>query len=371
MKINSDQLTSAYETASSMNAIGLTQLPEIGKVAEALEMVSVPVVRPGSEQVAIRLCASSMHIDEVFAAQGTALGRFYGPKVASPKIPHILGSSVSGIVVGLGEGADKFSLGDEVIVIPDHNVETGSWANYRCVDQKMVMLKPDKYTHVEAAAITMAACVAWGAIGFSKAQSGDNCLVVGASGSIGIMIVQYLKTIGCNVSAVCSGKNSNLVRENGADAVIDYTQTNFGDLAEETGEFYDRVFDCVGGRDIERNAFRTLKKHGVFETVVGPMQYIGERKLSWFEFLKVMTHILTRMVVTTFSGPRYMFGEKFPRLTIKEAFEQAEKHNLHMPVERVIPFQVEAVADAIRLLISHRAKGRIVIDFDLDRRSTA
>lgn len=141
MKMNSDQLVSAYETASSMNAIGLTQFPEIGKVADALEMLSVPAPRPTAEQVAIRLCASSMHIDEIFSAQGTALGRFYGPKVASPEKPHILGSSVSDVVVGLGENSDNFLLGDEVIVIPDHQMEVGSWADYRCVDQKMVMSK--------------------------------------------------------------------------------------------------------------------------------------------------------------------------------------------------------------------------------------
>lgn len=179
------------------------------------------------------------------------------------------------------------------------------------------------------------------------------------------MIVQYLKAMDCSVTAVCSGKNETLVREKGADAVIDYTQKNFGVLAEETGERYDRVFDCVGGRDIERDAFRALKKSGVFETVVGPMQYIGERKLSWFEFSKVMGHILKRMAITYLNGPRYIFGEKFPRLTINEAFEQAEKHNLHMPIERAIPFQVEAVANAVRLLTTHRAKGRIVIDFDI------
>lgn len=365
MNARNIQKAVAYQAADTMNAIALTRFPEIGKVADALEMVRVPAPCPGADEVAIRLCASSMHIDEIFAAQGTALGRFYGPKVASPQHPHVLGSSVSGVVVGVGNNADRFRIGDEVIVVPDHNVEIGSWAEYRCVRQIMVMPKSPEFSHVDAAAITMAACVAWGAIGFAKAEKSNRCVVVGASGAIGIMIVQYLKTLGCHVTAVCSGKNAALVRSKGADEVVDYTTQNFADQAEESGELYDCIFDCVGGRDIERDGFRVLKRTGIYETVVGPMQYIGERKLSWFEFSKVMGYILMRIFLTLFRGPRYRFGEKFPRLSIKVALEQAVKHNLRMPVERTIPFHLEDVTKAVQLLTTHRAKGRIVIDFDM------
>ena len=178
------------------------------------------------------------------------------------------------------------------------------------------------------------------------------------------MIVQYLNTLGCHVTAVCSGKNAALVRSKGADEVVDYTTQNFADQAEKSGALYDRVFDCVGGRDIERDGFRVLKRTGIFETVVGPMRYIGERKLSWLAFSRVMGYILMRMFVTLFRGPRYRFGEKFPRLTIKAALEQAVKHDLRMPIERTIPFRLVDVIDAVRMLTTHRAKGRIVIDFE-------
>ena len=359
-----EQDVEAYEAATSMNAIGLTRKPEMGRVSEALEMISLSVPRPGPEGVAIRLSASSMHVDEIYAAQGTALGRFYGPKVVDQDHPYILGSSVSGVVVGLGSRVDHLHLGDDVIVIPDESPENASWADYRCVDRKWVMPKPQSFSHVEAAAITMAACVAWGAIGFSRAKAGDRCLVVGASGSIGIMIVQYLKSLGCTVTAVCSGKNADFVRERGADDVVDYTIQNFADVSEETHTKYDRVFDCIGGREIERDGFRVLKPSGVYETVVGPVQYIGERKLSWPQFLRVASYILWRMGITRLGGPKYTFGEKFPRLCIDAALTRAVTHGLRMPIERKIPFELDTVRDAVQLLESHRAKGRIVIDFD-------
>lgn len=361
---NIKRIITAYEMSDTMDAIALTRSPAVGSVAEALEMVTVPITRPEPEEVAIRLCASSMHIDEIYAAQGTALGRFYGPKIVSPEQPHVLGSSVSGIVVGKGGMVNKFNFGDEVIVVPDHKMEIGSWADYRCVNQKMVVLKPPSFTHVEAAAITMAACVSWGAIGFSKAKAGDNCLVVGASGSIGLMIVQYLKSMDCKVTAVCSAKNEAMVLNLGADSVIDYTQENFADQSEKTGDYYNVVFDCIGGRDIEKDAFRALKKNGVFETVVGPVQYIGEKKLSWLAFSRVMFYVLWRMFFTLFKGPRYIFGEKLPRFTLFEALQTAVNNDIKMPIERVIPFQIDAVSNAVRLLTTHRARGRFVIDFD-------
>lgn len=365
MNVKINQLVVDYEATSTMKAIGLNRLPKIGMVAETLEMVTVPVVCPKAGEVTIKVCASSLHIDEIYAAQGTALGRFYGPKMASPEKPHLMGSSVSGIIVGLGDNVEKFSIGDTVIVIPNHKMEIGSWADYRCVRESMVMTKPKGYSHVEAAALTMAACVAWGAIGFSKTQPGDRCLVVGASGSIGIMLVQYLKTKGCTVTAVCSGKNEALVKSKGADDVIDYTRHSIAKNAVSTGILYDRVFDCVGGLEVERNGFLVLKRTGVFETVVGPKQYIGERKLSWFEFSRVMGYILRRMFVTSFYGPRYIFGEKFPRFVIKEALERAKKYHLSMPIEKTIPFEIEAVSEAVKFLLTHRAKGRIVINFDM------
>lgn len=364
MNTSIDTLCPEFNTAQTMRAVALTRVPDVGRVVDNLEWLTLPVVRPASDEVAIRLCASSMHIDEIYAAQGTALGRFYKPKNISNQNPHILGSSLSGIVVACGSKVKKYKPGDEVIAIPGETPENGSWADYRCIKSKSVTLKPDEFSHVEAAAITMAACVAWGAIEFCKTMKGHRCLVVGASGSIGIMIVQYLHILGCHVTGVCSGKNTEQVLHRGADAVIDYTIDNFADVAEASGDRYDRVFDCIGGEQIERDGFRILKRSGVFETVVGPVQYIGENKLTRMEFSKVLVHVLWRMLTTSFRGPRYRFGEKLPRYCIHAALDQAVRHQLRMPIERTIPFTLEPISEAVTLLLTHRARGRIVIDFN-------
>lgn len=358
-----------YRTASAMRAIGMTEKPAIGAVPEYLKTLLVPTPRPDRREVAIQLHASAMHIDEIYAAQGTALGRFFGPKVVSATSPYILGSSVSGVVVGLGEDVERFHLGDEVMAIPSEKGETGSWATYRCVAESMVMPKPSVFTHVEAAAVTMASCVAFGAIERSKVDPGTRCVVVGASGSIGSMVLQLLKARGCYVTAICSASSERLVRAIGADDVIDYAKYDFGDYLRGRGELQDAVFDCVGGRDVEANGVAALKRRGTFATVVGPRRYIGETKLSRWEVTKIMTHIARRMVTSWFVGPRYVFAASLPRKVIASALSEVVAHDIRMPVHAVIPFEVGAIVAAVELLTTHRSRGRTIIDFSLPMRS--
>lgn len=350
-----------YENAEKMNAIAMVEFPKIGKVPDTLRVIETTVPRPKAKEVAIELKASSMHVDEIYAAQGTALGRFFGPKAVSQEQPYIMGSSVSGTIVGLGQMVSEFSLGDEVIVIPNTAGEIGSWATYRCVPHDMVLPKPKTLSHVQAAAQTMATCVAWGAIANGSVRSGDRCLVVGASGAIGMLMVQVLKSQGAHVTGVCSQKNINLVLSKGADQVIDYTTRNFGDLPKGS---FDSVFDTIGGQGTERNAFKVLKRSGRFVTIVGPVLHIGERKLSWLEFFRVVRHIIVRYCTSRVHGPRYIFSATQPRLAIRNAMAHMTKHNITMPIEREIEFDLEQVKDAIRLLASHRTKGRIVINFE-------
>jgi len=365
MSTKNDDVESVFQNAPAMKAVGMIEKPRISEVSDYLRMLEVPTPRPESGEVAIELRASAMHIDEIYTAQGTALGRFYGPKSVSAINPYILGSSVSGVVVALGEGSDKFSVGDEVLAIPNEQGESASWATYRCVAETMVMPKPDELTHVETAAVTMASCVAWGSIERSRTKPGASCVVVGASGSIGSIVLQLLKSRNCHVTAVCSASSEDSVRVHGADEVIDYTKVQFGEYLGSRGELQDAVFDCVGGRDIEANALVALKRTGVFATVVGPEKYIGERKLSRWEVTKIMAYIGRRMLTSRIAGPRYVFAEKYPRTVIASAMSEVVKHDIRMPIQAVIPFELDAIVGAVNSLTTHRSKGRTVIDFTL------
>src|ERR1043166_6721880 len=87
---------------------------------------------------------------------------------------------------------------------------------------------------------------------------------------LGTFAVQIAKNI-CNahVTAICSGKNAELVKKLGANDVIDYTKEDFGEVLKKD-ESFDLVFDCIGGDEIYTKSIPILKLKGNFVTVVGP-----------------------------------------------------------------------------------------------------
>ncbi|MES0488961.1 MAG: alcohol dehydrogenase catalytic domain-containing protein [Leptospirales bacterium] len=166
--------------------------------------------------------ASTLHVDDIALAQGTALGRFYGPKQVSKENAYVMGSNFSGVIIAKGEKVTEFKIGDEVIGIPGTTDEHGSWATYRCLDKKHIRLKPTELSHQEVVAMIIAGCVAYGMILYSEIKKGDQCLVLGASGGIGSVVVQMLKAKGAIVTSLCSTRNVAAVKSNGADFIIDY-----------------------------------------------------------------------------------------------------------------------------------------------------
>ncbi|MGL1894257.1 MAG: NAD(P)-dependent alcohol dehydrogenase [Spirochaetaceae bacterium] len=361
------ELIKKYKSSTEMNAIAMTRKPQIGQVVENLKMIKVPLPVPCKGEVVIKMIASSLYADELYAAQGTALGRFFGPKVVSETKPYIMGSSVAGIIVAVGNNVSGLTIGQSIITIPSQSPVHGVWAEYCCQKQERVILKPEVFSFVEAAGIKMAACVSWGAICHSNINIGDRAVVIGASGGLGIMAVQYLKSLGVNVTGVCSGKNAEMVRSYGADEVIDYTKSNFGEVAINNEKFYDTVFDFVGGIDGEKSGFKSLKKSGRYITVTGPEKFVGEKRLSWGKVFQIFYHVFYKSILGRISGPRYIFGEMNPSKTIHPALSRAVKYNLTMPISQVIPFEINPIKEALHLLLSHRAKGRIVIEMEEEK----
>lgn len=363
LSITNQNLVQKYKSSTQMKAIAMTDFPEVGKVVDSLKMIQVPVPNPKDGEVIIKMFASALYADELYAAQGTSLGRFFGPKEVSKSKPYIMGSSVAGIIVCIGKNVHNLHIGQEVISIPSQTPAHGVWAEYCSLKQERIMIKPTSFSFVEAAGIKMPACVSWGAIKLSNIKKGDKGLVIGASGGLGIMAVQYLKSLEVNITGVCSGNNEDIVRLNGANTVVDYTKNNFADLAIKQNEYYDCIFDFVGGIEIEKDAFRALKKSGKFITVTGPMKFIGEKKLSWVQLVNVFSHMIVKYLLGKIFGPHYIFGEMKPSETILPALSHAIKHQIKMPISKEVPFEIEEVKKALRLVLSHRTKGRMVINF--------
>ncbi len=83
---------------------------------------------------------------------------------------------------------------------------------------------------------------------FAKVRPGQKVLIHGASGGVGVFAVQLAKHFGAEVTAVASADNRDLLRDLGADHVIDYRTQDF----TKGTETYDLVFDTVGKTSFAR-----------------------------------------------------------------------------------------------------------------------
>jgi NADPH:quinone reductase-like Zn-dependent oxidoreductase len=155
----------------------------------------------------------------------------------------VLGLAVAGRVETVGSNTTRFQPGDEVYA----GISEGGFAEYVCVSEDALALKPSNLTFEQAAAVPVAGVTALqGLRDAGRVQPGQKVLINGASGGVGTFAVQIAKAFGAEVTGVCSTTNVDLVRSIGADHVIDYTQDDF----TRNGRHYDLIFDNVGNRSL-------------------------------------------------------------------------------------------------------------------------
>jgi len=164
--------------------------------------------------------------------------------MGKPKNP-VRGTDVAGEVEAVGASVTRFRPGDEVFGWSGHL--GGAFAEYASISEDALVTKPAKLSFEQAAAVPMAGTVALLAVrDHGKVQAGQKVLINGASGGIGSFAVQIAKSLGAEVTGVCSTRNIDLVRSIGADHVIDYTKVDF----TRTGQRYDFILDNVANRSL-------------------------------------------------------------------------------------------------------------------------
>src|SRR5437764_1893344 len=125
--------------------------------------------------------------------------------------------------------------------------------------------KPTNLTFEQAAAVPTSACTALQALrGPGEIQPGQTVLINGASGGIGLFAVQIAKSLGAEVTGVCSTPKMDMVHAIGADHVIDYAREDFTRSAQR----YDLILDMVGNRSLSQLR-RALTPRGTLVLVGG------------------------------------------------------------------------------------------------------
>jgi len=178
-----------------------------------------------------------------------------------PKKTLILGMEFAGTVESVGKTVTKFAPGHQVF--GSTGFKFGAHAEYLCLPEDGVLApKPANMTLEEAAAVCFGGISALHFLREAKIQAGQNVLIYGASGSVGVFAVQLAKHFGARVTGVASGANLDLVKSLGADEVVDYTREDFS----KAGRVYDTIVDTVGKSGFSRS-LRCLKRGGCYARI--------------------------------------------------------------------------------------------------------
>jgi NADPH:quinone reductase-like Zn-dependent oxidoreductase len=237
-----------------MKAVLITRYgpPEVLRIGE----VDIPSPRPGEVRVRVHattVCAGDVRIRKAdpFFMRLVSGGLVRPTKVRTP------GMEFAGVVDALGEGVSGLAVGDAVF--GSAGLKFGANAEYVCAPVTLIAAKPPEIPYEQAAPIAFGGISALYYLKAAGLQAGQKLLVYGASGSVGTAAVQLAKHMGAHVTAVCGGRNADLVRALGADAVLDYATDDFS----RDGAVYDVVFDTVGKSGVRRG-LRALKPGGAY-----------------------------------------------------------------------------------------------------------
>ncbi|MCC2613360.1 NADP-dependent oxidoreductase [Neorhizobium petrolearium] len=247
------------------------QIHEFGG-PEVLKYEDVPMPEVGPGEVLVRVKAIGINPPDWYLRDGyKALPPEWRPQVA---FPLILGTDISGVVEAVSDDVQGFAVGDEVYsMVRFFSVgESRAYAQYVSVPVQDLALKPRGIDHVQAAGAPMSLLTVWqfmvevGHDAPNQLQSERHVpvplkerrvVVNGAAGGVGHFAVQVAKLKGAYVIAIASGRHGALLRDLGADEVIDYTRTPPEDVVHDA----DLVLDTLGGA-ASRRFLSTLKRGG-------------------------------------------------------------------------------------------------------------
>ena len=254
-----------------------------------------------------------------------------------PTRVKILGQEFAGIVEGVGSAATQFKVGDEIF--GGTGFDFGAYAEYMCVPEDAVIAhKPSNMTLDEAATLPTGSLESLHFLGVAKLQPGERILINGAGGSIGTYGIQLAKHYGAEVIAVDRTDKLDMLRELGADEVIDYTEEDF----TRNGQTYDVIFDIVGKSPFQRS-LQVLNPNGRY-LIANP----------------TMTRFFRNVLTIKGGSKKVIFQPTNQTATdLQTVKELVEAGILKSVIDRRYP--LEQTAEAHRYVEAGHKKGNVVI----------
>jgi NADPH:quinone reductase-like Zn-dependent oxidoreductase len=315
--------------------------------SETLACMQVETPAPGEGEVLIRVRAASVNPMDSHLMSGRPIVTRLGRGLRRPRLDRP-GADVAGVIEAVGANVTRFHPGDAVF-----GTCRGALADHVCAAEGKLAMKPPGVSFEEAAALPVAGLTALqGLRDKGGLRPGQKVLVNGASGGIGTFAVQIARTLGAEVTGVCSTANVDLVRSIGAHRVIDYRREDF----VRSGEFYDLVLDLVGDRSMA--ALRPVLAPGAIVLAGGILGAGGTPSGGW---------MLGWMVRTLAGKLLSLGGSRRLRLFVAKVLPDDLAALAGMAAAgRVKPvigglYPLEQAAEAVREVATGHARGKIVV----------
>jgi NADPH:quinone reductase-like Zn-dependent oxidoreductase len=309
-------------------------------MTDVLSLKEVDRPSPKEDEVLIKVHAASVNSWDWDLVRGKPwMNRIGGWR--KPKHP-ILGADISGTVEITGKGVKQLQPGHEVF----GDISWCGWggfAEYVCVKETALTLKPAKMTFEQAAAIPQAAVLALqGLRDIGNIQKGQKILIIGAGGGVGTFALQLAKWHGCEVTCVDKGMKLEMLTSLGADRVMDYLQEDI--LVGE--QKFDVVLDVVGNRSIF-DYQRVLNPNGCYVMVGGTTSLILQL-LTLGPILKKRENKKMKLLLhKPNQQDQHFLQELFVAGTLRPVIDKR--------------YTLSQVAEAIQYLSEGHAKGKVVI----------
>jgi NADPH:quinone reductase-like Zn-dependent oxidoreductase len=313
---------------------------------EVLHINDVEDPVPKDDEVLIRVRAASVNpLDSHLMRGKPYIGRIlFGFGLRKPKNTRP-GVDVAGRVEAVGGNVTQFKPGDGVF-----GSCHGAFAEYVCASESALVTKPDKVTFEQAASAPLAAYTALQAFrDKGHMQPGHKVLINGAAGGVGTFAVQIAKSLGAEVTGVCSTRNVEMVRSIGADRVIDYTQENL----TRSEQRYNLIFDLAASQSL--SAYRSVLHPKGTYILAGA---VSRRGMMPFLALPVQALVLSPFTSQHFLT--FIARRSKDDLTIIRDLMEARK--LKPVIDR--RYKLSEAPEAIRYVAGAHARGKVIITLE-------
>ncbi|XDD46432.1 NADP-dependent oxidoreductase [Leptospira sp. WS39.C2] len=327
------------------------QVKRYGK-KEKLVLSDLPEPTVKDNEVLVKIHATAINLLDTLIKNGDF-------KIFLPyKTPFTNGHDMAGVITKVGANVSKFKVGDEVYARPS-DFSIGTFAESIAVNENDLALKPKNISMEAAASIPLVGLTSWQAlVEIAKVKKGQKVFIQAGSGGVGTFAIQLAKYLGAFVATTTSATNVEMVKNLGADVIIDYRNEDFSTLLKD----YDVVLHSNRENLILKKSLQILKPGGVLISLTGPPTAEFAKKIGLGFPFQILMKLLSMSVNRIAKKLKVHFEFLFMKADGKQLAEISsliEEGKIRPIIDRVFPFH--ETNEAMSYVETGRSKGKVIV----------